>query len=294
MSVERLFLDALAEQATEVPGSRSRLLAAASARRRPAPAGPAWAAPYAGRVAAMDALLASAARWDEEIVEGWNLRELVAHLAAKDSLLAAAVGASVLGPPIGVDEALARTRELQEYGQDRPVDETRRIWREQADLLCARLAEVDPDRVVQPGGVPFAVRDHVLARMLETWIHTDDAAKVAGVRLPLPIATHVHPTADFCVRLVPWTMLLSGFEATTRSVRLTLTGSGGGDWYMPLDVAHVAGAYQGETTDVSLTCDVTAFCFLLGGRGDGFTWEVAGDQALATDLLTAAPALSGP
>ncbi|GAA1020286.1 TIGR03084 family protein [Acrocarpospora pleiomorpha] len=294
MSLERLYLDTLAETAEELPTSRARLLAAAASRRRPAPAAPGWAAPYAGRVAAMDALLASAEHWDQVIVEGWTLQELVAHLAAKDGLLAAALGAPVLGPPIAVNEALARTRELQDFGRDRTPAQTRQFWREQADVICARLPEVDPDQVVDTNGAPFAIRDHLLARMLETWIHTADAATFNGVRLPHPVAEHIHPAADFCARLVPWTMLLSGFDATSRSVRLTLTGPGGGDWHIPMDVSHVAAPYQGESTDVALTGDVVGFCFLLGGRGDDFTWDIDGDAALAADLLTAAPALSGP
>ncbi|GAA0431511.1 hypothetical protein Acor_04340 [Acrocarpospora corrugata] len=294
MSLERLYLDTLAEATDQVPVSRARLLAAATSRRRPAPDVPAWAAPYAGRVAALDALLGSVERWDQVIVEGWTLQELVAHLAAKDSLLAASLGAPVLGPPIGGNDGLVRTRELQDFERERQPGETRRFWRDQADALCARLPEADPDRVIDPGGTPFAVRDHLLARMLETWIHTDDAATFNGVRLPHPVAKHIHPTADFCARLVPWTMLLSGFEAAARSVRLTLTGPGGGDWHIPLDVSRVAEAYQGESTDVALSCDVVGFCFLLGGRGEGFAWDVTGDGGLAADLLTAAPALSGP
>ncbi|GIH26843.1 TIGR03084 family protein [Acrocarpospora phusangensis] len=293
MSLERLYLDALAET-PEAPSSRARLLAAAGSRRRPAASVPAWASPYAGRVAAMDALLASAERWDQVVVEGWTLQELVAHLAAKDGLLADAIGAPVLGPPIGVNEALARTHELQDFERQRTPEQTRHSWRDQADAICAHLPGVDPDQVVAPGGTPFAIRDHLLARMLETWIHTDDAANLNGLRLPHPVAEHIHPTADFCARLVPWTMLLTGFDATSRTVRLTLTGPGGGDWHVPLDVSHVAAPYRGESADVTLTCDVVGFCFLLGGRGDGFTWDVEGDQSLAADLFTAAPALSGP
>jgi hypothetical protein len=155
---------------------------------------------------------------------------------------------------------------------------------------------MDPASVVNSGGAPLPIGDHLLARMLETWVHTDDAAQVVGVRLPHPVPEHLYRAADFCARLVPWTMLLSGMEASGRHLRLSLTGPGGGEWYVPLGVADQATPYQGQPVDTWITCDVVEFCFLLGGRRPLETFEVSveGDAALAHDVLVAAPALSGP
>ncbi len=298
MSIERLYLDALAEGADPAVPSRSRLLAAARERRAPVASGESWIAPFAGRVAAMDALLASAsdADWGRVIVEGWTLQELVAHLAAKDGLIALSIGAPVSGPPVGVNEAMGRTNEVQEFERTRTPAQTRADWRAQADELCRRLASVDPTLKVNPGGTPLKISDHLLGRMLETWVHTDDVAKVIGVRLPHPVAEHLYPAADFCARLVPWTMLLSGMDASGRAVRLSLTGPGGGEWYVPLDVTRTATPYQGEAVDSWITCDVVEFCFLLGDRRplEVFEVRVEGDAALARDVLVAAPALAGP
>lgn len=293
--VERLYLDALMEEpAVPERSLRPQLLAGARARRRPAAATAGWAEPYAGRVAAMDALLASAVDddWARVIVEGWTLQELVAHLAAKDGLLAASVGAPVLGPAIDALDAMGRTAQVQEYERARSPEQTRRDWRAQADALCRHLADLDPATVATLDGVDAPVGDHILARGLETWVHTDDAASTAGLRLPHPIPGHIHPTADLCARLLPWTMLLAGLDAGGRAVHLTLTGPGGGEWHVPLDVA--------DTTPVepaaAITADVVAFCFLLGGRGepDGFPADLSGDLGLARDVLRSAPALSGP
>ncbi|GAA5080149.1 uncharacterized protein (TIGR03083 family) [Thermocatellispora tengchongensis] len=294
----RLYLDALMEAGAvpEAP-ARSQLLAAARARRRPMAPGPEWAAPYAARVAAFDAVLASASDWDTVIVEGWTLQELVAHLAAKDGLVAAAAGAPVLGPPIGAGDALGRTAEVQAYERGRAPEQTRRDWRAQADALCRHLAGLDRDTPITSEGLTFAAGDHVLARGLETWIHADDAARTFGLRLPHPPAEHIHPTADLCARLLPWTMLLSGADGAGRTLRLTLTGPGGGEWHVPLGVEDgvaVEGARGGEHAAIS--CDVVEFCFLLGGRGapDAFRAELSGDAALAREVLACAPALSGP
>ncbi|GAA3180021.1 maleylpyruvate isomerase family mycothiol-dependent enzyme [Nonomuraea roseoviolacea] len=293
--VDRLYLDALTEDAEAPAGSlRPQLLAGARARRRPAAPTAAWARPYAGRVAAMDALLASAGDddWSREVVEGWNLQELVAHLAAKDGLLAAAVGAPVLGPPITASDALGRTADVQAHERARSPEQTRRDWRAQADALCRHLAALAPEAPATLDGMETAVRDHVLGRTLETWIHADDAARAAALRLPHPVPEHIHPTADLCARLLPWTMLLSGLDGAGRAVHLTLTGAGGGEWHVPLGVADT-GAREPQAR---ITADVVEFCFLLGGRGEpeSFAAELEGDVGLARDVLRTAPALAGP
>ncbi|MFI7614850.1 maleylpyruvate isomerase family mycothiol-dependent enzyme [Nonomuraea terrae] len=293
--VERLYLDAMMEDAAVPAHSlRPQLLAGARARRRPAAPTADWAQPYAGRVAAMDALLASAVDddWARVIVEGWTLQELVAHLAATDGLVAASVGAPVLGPPMGAADSLGRTGDVQAYERARSPEQTRRDWRAQADALCRHLAALPPTTPATLDGLEFAVRDHILARGLETWIHAADAARVAEIRLPDPVPEHIRPTADLCARLLPWTMLFSGLDGAGHTLHLTLTGPGGGEWRVALGVADTE---PGEP-DVRITADVVRFCFLLGGRGDpeDFPAEVEGDHSLAQDVLTTAPAFSGP
>ncbi|MEV5407639.1 maleylpyruvate isomerase family mycothiol-dependent enzyme [Thermopolyspora sp. NPDC052614] len=280
-------------------GPRSRLLGAARARRRPAAVVSGYGAPYAARVAALDALLAGAREddWSTVIVEGWTLHELVAHLMATDSLVAAAVGAPVAGPPLTANDTLGRTAEMQAYQREREPERTRAEWREQADAICRTIAAIEPDRAVDPGGMRLPISDHMLARTLETWIHTDDAARRIGLNLPLPVAEHINPMADLCARLVPWTMLLSGMTPPEgASVRVTMTGPGGGTWHVPLDVARPAFRDGTTPADAEITCDVVDLCFLFGGRRDParFDAEIGGDAGLARQVITAAPALSGP
>ncbi|MEU5879885.1 maleylpyruvate isomerase family mycothiol-dependent enzyme [Spirillospora sp. NPDC047279] len=299
--VERLYLDAL-EEATgrdEVPPP-APLLGVARARRRPATATVAWAAPYAGRVAAMDAVLASASAgdWASTVVEGWTLQQLVAHLTAKDGLVADDVGAPVLGPPMCGRDALERTAEMQAYEDARTPEETRETWREQAEVLCRHLTRVAPDTPSSPDGLPVPVRDAMLGRSLETWVHSDDAARTAELRLPPPVAGHLHPMADLCARLLPWTMLATGADAGGRTVRVTLTGPGGGTWLVPLSVDDPRRVREDAPGDAQahIVTDVVDFCFLLGGRGAPETLpaEIEGDAGLAREVLVAAPAFSGP
>ncbi|WP_425569013.1 hypothetical protein [Nonomuraea salmonea] len=84
-------------------------------------------------------------------------------------------------------------------------------------------------------------------------------------------------------------MLLSGLDGSGRTLLLTLTGPGGGEWRVALGVED---AGPGEP-DAHITADVVAFCFLLGGRGDpaDFPADLEGDLSLARDVLTTAPPL---
>ncbi|MFI6815189.1 maleylpyruvate isomerase family mycothiol-dependent enzyme [Nonomuraea sp. NPDC050328] len=293
--VERLYLDALTAEPAE-PGRslRPQLLAGARARRRPAERTAPWAEPFAGRVAAMDALLAAAVDddWHRVIVEGWTLQELVAHLAAKDGLLAHAVGAPVLGPPLGALDAAGRTAQVQEHERARSPEQTRRDWRAQADALCRHLATLDPAAPVRVDGLEAPLGDQVLARSLETWVHADDAARTARLALPHPVPEHIHPTADLCARLLPWTLAVSGLDGSGHVLELTLTGPGGGRWQVPLGL----GDPPGTDADVSISADVVEFCFLLGGRGsaESLPARLGGDTELARQVLRSAPALSGP
>ncbi|GAA4070291.1 TIGR03084 family metal-binding protein [Nonomuraea soli] len=243
----------------------------------------------------MDALLGAAVDddWNRVIVEGWTLQELIAHLAAKDGLLAASVGAPVLGPPLGAVDALGRTADVQAYERTRSPEQTRRDWRAQADALCRHLSTLPRDTPATVDGLDAPVGDHVLGRMLETWVHTDDAARVAALRLPRPIGAHIHPAADLCARLLPWTMLMSGIDGSGRVLGLHLTGDGGGDWTMPLGISDPAAT---RPPDAHITADVVDFCFLLGRAGelDRFSAELEGDLELAREVIRTAPALSGP
>ncbi|MEV0199214.1 maleylpyruvate isomerase N-terminal domain-containing protein [Nonomuraea sp. NPDC050691] len=174
----------------------------------------------------------------------------------------------------------------------RSPEQTRRDWRAQADALCRHLAALAPETPATLDGMETAVRDQVLARTLETWIHADDAARAARLRLPHPVPEHIQPTADLCARLLPWTMLVSGLDGSGRALHLTLTGPGGGEWHVPLGVADT----DAREPEARITADVVEFCFLLGGRGEpeSFAAQLEGDLGLARDVLRTAPALSGP
>ncbi|WP_283132779.1 maleylpyruvate isomerase N-terminal domain-containing protein [Rhizohabitans arisaemae] len=167
---------------------------------------PSYAEPYAARVAALDSLLGSLATddWARVILEGWTVQDLIAHLTAVDGLVAATLGARVVGPPISGDDRLARTAVMIVDSHGRPPERTRDDWWGQAGSLCERVGASGPqlaDQIVGVGGFRLSVQDHLASRALETWIHTEDIAAVLGRALSSPDDVHLRPMTDareFC------------------------------------------------------------------------------------------------
>ncbi|RFS87034.1 maleylpyruvate isomerase family mycothiol-dependent enzyme [Actinomadura spongiicola] len=266
---------------------RARTLRAALSRRAPARPAPGFARPYAAIVSMLDALLTDLpeADWTTIAVNGWDTRDLVAHLTATDGLLVEAIA----GVESSADDVPARTAELT--GRRLPLRDTRRTWRRQADELCDRLGDSDADRQVEMGGFRMCLSDHLFARAFETWIHATDIGQATGRALPPPLAEHVHPLADFGARILPSALVLTGREHPDQTLRLILDGPGGGEWTVPLG----SGTADVEPS-VRVRMDVIEFCFLAGGRRDpeSVRAETSGDPAVTRDVLASVPAFSGP
>ncbi len=277
-------------------GMLARLRAAAPARRRPATTTPAYAAPYAAQVAALDLLLADLAPEDWHRIAAYGeltVRDLVAHLAATDGLIAAGLGLPVQPPVEPGQNLAARTAAALRLEQDRPAEQTRQSWRAQADALCrALVGHPSPGTATVPLGRPFPLLDALTARAFETWIHREDIAAATGHPTVAPLPEHVHPMADFAARLLPRVIARRIAPPHDRHVRLHLTGAGGGTWTVPLDPAATVGATVQPA--VVVTVDVVEFCRRAGDRRDPgrVAVEVRGDAALGREFLAAVPAMA--
>jgi uncharacterized protein (TIGR03083 family) len=228
-----------------------------------------------------------AAVLDATTANGLTARELVVHMAAQESLLAQEAGNAVV-PDVDETDIDARTAALLSRFADEPVSEAAELWRRGVDANREWAASHVGD-IVNWRGVPMTRDDAIVVRAFETWIHTDDLRRVAGVNLVPPAPRHLSVMSDLAARILPLTLQLSDRVRQGKTARLVLTGEGGGDWL----VAMGDGAL-GVAPDVTLTADVVDWCRLVGDRvGQGeFVYVVDGDAALADDLVAAAPALA--
>jgi uncharacterized protein (TIGR03083 family) len=225
---------------------------------------------------------------DATTTNGLSARDLVVHEAAQESLLAQAVGTTPV-PEVVETRIEARTAEFVELLTGRPLDDVLDVWRASVDANCA-WATGSAGGNASWRGLELDRNDAIIVRAFETWIHTDDLRRAAGLDGVPPDPPHLSLMSDLAGRTLSMALAIVDRTRPNRTARLVLTGAGGGEWLVAMDGSGLgAGA-----PDVTLTADVVDWCLLVGDRTSpaAMPHTVEGDAGLAEDLLAAAPALA--
>lgn len=273
-------------------GRRARILAGARARRAPGTASATFVDPYAGAVDALDRRLRhlSAEQWRTRVIYDWSVHDVLAHLTATDDHVYDQLTAGADGV---TGDVLARTAAAIDRERRRSPEQTRASWRSRADALLAAATAARhgaPVCEVRLGGSTFSVQQALLQRAFETWIHSEDVCAAVGEPPLTPPPAQLWQLANQAVELLPAILAGSG-RGAGRSLRIVLTGAGGGEWLIALE----PGAQPG-LPDTEMTVDVLDFCRRVGDRQrvEDVPVRVFGDEHLVHDLLRAASALAGP
>ncbi|MFF6997536.1 zf-HC2 domain-containing protein [Streptomyces sp. NPDC008313] len=316
------------------PALRTRVLEGCLDRRPPRIPVPGWAAPYDAEAARLDALLQDIgdAEWHAPVRLRWfdgeepasrrtTVAGVIAHLLAVDGLVALA---------LGLDDPLRETsgdgtpgRRTEAYWRAAAVPPTRSVrepWREQSHLLV-RTASFARESGARSGGagagalpVPYGdfelpLRDALLDRAFECWVHAGDIAEAVDYPYEPPAPRHLHRMIDLAARMLPASLArrrragLAGppahgarhlvtAGAPGRSLRLEIEGSGGGEWLIPLDSPGAAASAEHEVAHVAL--DGVEFCRLAAGHVSPREAAAGqdGDREAIRDVLYAAASLS--
>lgn len=264
-------------------GLRDAVLGAARSRRAPGTAVNAAApalVPYAAQVTAMDDLLAglSATEWGAPTDGHGAVWQVLAHLVRNDTALAADLGA-------------ARPRDV--LAPVRAGPELRERWRGQAKAILRRVPELaDPSgtevRLVGARPARGPVRTALVQRMFETWIHADDIRAATGRPYEAPPGDDLHTIATLGSAALTPALAATGHDRPGRTLRLVLTGPGGGEWHVPLSPNTEPGP-----ADVTITAGTEDFCRLLANRQSPSTFRhtAEGDAGVLADVLTIAATL---
>jgi uncharacterized protein (TIGR03083 family) len=220
---------------------------------------------------------------------GLTARQLVAHVAAQESLLALAIGHPV--ESIDLRDIEARTTAFVHAYANRPFSDLVETWRRAVDTIIVWASDPAHDEErVEWLGLPLP-RDQVLvARAFENWLHRDDLRRVRGRRALPPPADEMHLLAEMAVAMLGPAMATTGKARPGHRARLVLTGDGGGDW--SVDLGSVPAATGPPS--VTIRANVVDWCLVAGERLDPahLAYEVEGDVALAEDLVHAASAFA--
>ncbi|MDX3385181.1 zf-HC2 domain-containing protein [Streptomyces niveiscabiei] len=308
------------------PGLRTRVLASCLERRPPRIPVPEWALSYDAEAARLDALLQDFgdSEWHAPVRLRWFAGErqesrrttvagVIAHLHAVDGLVAVALG---LDDPLrgGPGEVgcgpVARTEYSWRSSRFPHTRTVRAPWRAQAHDIV-RTASFTGGSAgglgVSYGDFELPLRDALLDRAFECWVHADDIAQAVDYPYDPPAPRHLRAMIELAARMLPAALAerrLAGLASPGRtrhlvpaghpgrSLRLEIEGLGGGEWFIPLDSPAAVGSAEYEVAHIAL--DGVEFCQLAAGHitpQDAAAGQV-GDREAIRDVLFAAAALS--
>ncbi|MFR9797938.1 zf-HC2 domain-containing protein [Streptomyces sp. MS06] len=308
------------------PGLRTRVLESCLDRRPPRIPVPDWAAAYDTETARLDALLQDFgdAEWHAPVRLRWfegdaaasrrtTVAGTIAHLLAVDGLIAVALGLDDPLDPARPEKPTPEGR-TEAYWRAARVPPTRAVrapWREQSRTLVRTVAFTAgsgaAETAVSYGDGALPLRDAMLDRAFECWVHAEDIAEAVDYPYAPPAPRHLRGMIDVAARMLPGVLAFrrrSGLAASGsgrhlvaagqpgRSLRLEIEGLGGGEWLIPLDSPAAAGSAAHEVAHVAL--DGVEFCRLAAGHVS--PQEAAagqsGDREAIRDVLFAAASLS--
>jgi uncharacterized protein (TIGR03083 family) len=189
--------------------------------------------------------------WEQpSALPGWWNRDVVAHLAAQDTVAAQIVKGD---PPEELDEYRSGLGD-EPFTVDRfnaaavsrraslPTRDVLVTWGKAADAFLAYAGLLSPEdwereRFRWLAG-DIAIRYLVQSRVVEWWIHGEDMRATNGLG---PEYQHwpIHLTIDLGVRMLPWALAQAGLDLTGRSVQIDVDGAGGGSWHWGLGAGEV-------------------------------------------------------
>lgn len=226
------------------------------------------------------------------------------------------------GPGGPVDTPARRTESFWAGSHFPPTRSVRGPWREQTHALVRTVSftgggtsraseagrgEGPGTMPVSYGGFELPLRDAMLDRAFECWVHAEDIAEAVDYPYAPPAPRHLHGMIDLAARMLPETLAArrrAGLATPSRtrhlvtagrpgrSLRLEIEGSGGGEWLIPLDSPGAVGSADHEVAHVAL--DDVEFCRLAAGHvsPEEAAAGQLGDREAIRDVLFAAASLS--
>lgn len=174
--------------------------------------------------------------------EGWNVADVVLHLAQSDEMAVASLrgvlptrddtSVTGWGGGLSVDESVAL---MVERERGATTSDLLARWTSAADRLTRLLDDMELSTRVRWVAGELSARTLATTRLAETWIHTGDVAAAVGM---VPIATdRLKLIARLAWRTLPYAFNLAG-ERLSGPVAFRLTAPSGEQWdFVPDDSA---------------------------------------------------------
>jgi uncharacterized protein (TIGR03083 family) len=241
----------------------------------------------------MDALLADLGErdWRRPALRDLSVQELIGHLvAAEEAFLNGLEG---FGETPDSSEHVSSTQVIAKAQSGRPPAASRADWRERTARTVAACAERSPELVANYYGIVLPLDLLLVVRSFEIWVHHEDIRRSTGRPLQAPDDEVLARMVQLAAALLPIGLVGAVGPGQEASVRLVLTGTGGGAWDIPLGRFGLAGAGFPAPGAVVIV-DTPTFCRVVGNREDlqGSGSIVLGDVDLAEKLFVGAASLA--
>lgn len=233
-------------------------------------------------------------------LEGWRVRDVVAHLAASEVFSSAVLGDE---EPTEVEEYVksAGTDRVDLDGfngwavarrADLPLHHVAMEWGRAADLLLARASKTSEEdwrsRAVRWFTGDLKLGYLIQARVSEWWSHGDDI-RTGSDQPPRVEHPPIFCLNDLAIRMLPYALGLDGKSYPGRSVQVTLEGAGEGRWHYGLQAGFIPP--KGKEPDAYILGRAPAFALVAARRADpdvalyDGALNIGGDTELARSVL---------
>jgi len=225
-----------------------------------------------------------AARWRQPVLRDLDVQGLVGHLTGVEEDMQRGLDGD---PEVAQADHVASTQPaaLRQAGRD-PA-QTQAEWAQAAQRTLARVRDVtDPDVVVPVYGLPLPLSMWLVVRAFELWTHENDIRRAVGLPDSVPDPATLRLMTDLVAGVLPLAGATTGLDQPI-SLRLVLTGPGGGTWNVRL------GQPDQEPVPMRIVTDAVAFCRLAANRAApaDLDLDLAGDPGQAGLVLAAATTL---
>jgi uncharacterized protein (TIGR03083 family) len=273
------------------PGLRGQVLEASRQARvpgRPAPdipdISPVEAFSRQGHALSATLSELDAGQWRRPVLRDLDVQGLVGHLAGVEEDMQRGLDGD---PEVAQAEHVASTQPaaLRQAGRD-PA-QTQAEWAQAAQRTLARVrALTDLDGVVPVYGLPLPLSMWLVVRAFELWTHENDIRRATGLPDSVPDPATLRLMTDLVASVLPLAGALTGLNQAI-SLRLVLTGPGGGAWTVRF------GELTDEPAPMRIVTDAVGFCRLAANRAApaDLDLDLDGDPGQAALVLAAATTL---
>jgi uncharacterized protein (TIGR03084 family) len=204
---------------------------------------------------------------------GWNVADVVLHLAQSDELAIASIEGGLTHPAqafgSGTVDDWAEGAVADERGDAREVFER---WRRTTARLRDAIAAADPSARVQWVAGQLSVRTLATTRLAEGWIHTGDIAVAFDTTAAAD--GRLEPIARLAWRTMPYAFERAG-RTLSGPVAFELGGPSGERWAFGVDDEPVT----------ILRGPALQLCMVAGQRVDASSTDLVADGPDAHDVL---------